>query len=65
MPLPLKLMLALALVALLGLMSAKAPHKPAQKLQGALKAKYLITTTDDFIVDIYQNGKHEIGRAHV
>ncbi len=30
---------------------------PKQK-EVDVKARYLITTTDDFIVDIYQNGKH-------
>lgn len=54
----------LVLCALLGLCSLSS--KPAAKRQIApqvaqnaeLRAKYLITTTDDFIVDVYLNGKH-------
>ncbi len=60
MPLPLRLMGVLVVCALLGLLSARSyPHvKQTQKQQSDLRAKYLITSTDDFIVDVYQNGKH-------
>lgn len=58
MPLPMRLMSVLVLVSLLGLFTQPPQNKQAKKQQTNLRAKYLITTTDDFIVDIYHNGKH-------
>ncbi len=46
-----------ALFGLVSLHSKPAAKRPRQQ-DDVVRAKYLITTTDDFIVDVYHNGKH-------
>lgn len=59
MPLPIRLMGVLVLCTLLGLFSLRSqPAAKRPQQNGEVRAKYLITTTDDFIVSVYHNGKH-------